>query len=233
MQEGSLVKESERQYLKLKNDLYTNTVYDIVGEIEVLTSLTRSTIVAILKAIKEEKFLLLRKNPEEFIAKCSRLINEVKASLIINNIVYHKIEERHDAKTVFTNDKFALRNSDLLKKHIYDYLTSDSKIESDFAKALENSTEVVVYAKLPKSFYISTPAANYSPDWVIVFDKDKVRHIYFVAESKGSDSDMDLREIEKLKIHCATEHFKEISGNEVKFEKVSSYDKLLEIVQLK
>lgn len=233
MQEGSLVKESERQYLKLKNDLYTNTVYDIVGEIEVLTNLTRSTIVAILKAIKEEKFLLLRKNPEEFIAKCSRLINEVKASLIINNIVYHKIEERHDAKTVFTNDKFALRNSDLLKKHIYDYLTSDSKIESDFAKALENSTEVVVYAKLPKSFYISTPVANYSPDWAIVFDKDKVRHIYFVAESKGSDSDMDLREIEKLKIHCATEHFKEISGNEVKFEKVSSYDKLLEIVQLK
>lgn len=233
MQEGSLIKESERQNLKLKNDLYTNTVYDIVGEIEVLTNLTRSTIVAILKAIKETKFLLLRKNPEEFIAKCSKLINEVKASLIINNIVYHKIEERHDAKTVFTNDKFALRNSELLKKHIYDYLTSDSKIESDFAKALENSTEVVVYAKLPKSFYISTPVANYSPDWAIVFDKDKVRHIYFVTETKGSDSDMDLREIERLKIHCATEHFKEISGNEVKFEKISSYDKLLDIVQLK
>lgn len=233
MKEGSLVRESKRQYLKLKNDLYTNTVYDIVGEIEVLTNLTRGTIVAILKAINEDKFLLLRKNPEEFIAKCAKLINEVKASLIINNIIYHKTEERHDAKTVFTNDKFALRNSELLKKHIYDYLTSDSKIESDFAQALENSTEVVVYAKLPKSFSISTPVANYSPDWAIVFDKDKARHIYFVAETKGSDSDMDLREIERLKIHCADEHFKEISGNEVKFEKVSSYDKLLEIVQLK
>lgn len=233
MQEGSLIKESKRQYLKLKNDLYTNTVYDIVGEMEVLTNLTRTTIVAILKAINEEKFLLLRKNPEEFIAKCSKLMNEVKASLIINNIVYHKIEERHDAKTVFTNDKSALRNSDLLKKHIYDYLTSDSRIESEFAKALENSTEVVVYAKLPKSFYISTPVANYSPDWAIVFDKEKVRHIYFVSETKGSDSDLDLREIEKLKIHCATEHFKEISGNEVKFDRVSSYEKLMEIVQLK
>lgn len=233
MQEGNLVKESERQYLKLKNDLYSNAVYDIVREVEVLTNLTRSTIVAILKSIKEEKFLLLRKNPEEFIAKCSKLINEAKASLIINNIVYHKTEDKHDAQTVFTNDKFALRNSNLLKKHIYDYLTSDSKIESDFAKALENSTEVVVYAKLPKSFYISTPVANYSPDWAIVFDKDKVRHIYFVTETKGSDSDMDLREIEKLKIHCATEHFKEISGHEVKFEKVSSYEKLMNIVQLK
>jgi type III restriction enzyme len=233
MQDGSLIIESDRQNLKLKNDLFTNAVYDIVGEIEVLTNLTRSTIVAVLKAIKQEKFLLLRKNPEEFIAKCSKLINEVKASLIINNIVYHKIDEQYDAKTVFTNDKFALRDSELLKKHIYDYLTSDSKIESEFARALENSTEVIVYAKLPKSFYISTPIANYSPDWAIVLDQNKVRHIYFVAETKGSDSDMDLREIEKLKIHCAEKHFETISGGVVKFSKVSSYDKLLEMVQMK
>ena len=232
MKEGSLVKESQRQYMKLKNDLYSNTLYDVVGEIEVQTNLTRRTIVEILKKIKQEKFLLIRKNPEEFIGKCSKLINEVKASLIINNIVYHKTEERHDARTVFTNDKFALRKSELLKKHIYDFLTSDSNVESDFASALETSDEIVVYAKLPKSFYVSTPVAKYSPDWAIVFDKDKVRHIYFVAETKGSDSDMDLREIEKLKIHCATEHFKEISGAEVRFEKVSSYDKLMDIVQL-
>lgn len=233
MEQGALMKESERQNLKLKNDLVTNATYDVVGEIEKLTDLTRKTIVTILKSIRPEKFLLLRKNPEEFIAKCGKLINEVKAGLIINNIVYHKIEDEHDAKTVFTNDKQALRKSDLLKKHIYDYLTTDSSIESEFAKALESSTEVVVYAKLPKSFYITTPIANYSPDWAIVFDKDSVRHIYFVAETKGSDSDMDLREIEKLKIHCASEHFKVISGQEVRFEKVSSYDKLMEIVQLK
>ena len=232
MKDGSLVRESRRQQMKLKNDLYSNTVYDVVGEIEVQTNLTRSTIVEILKKIKQEKFLLIRKNPEEFIGKCSKLINEAKANLIINNIVYHKTEKRHDAKTVFTNDKTMKRQSELLQKHIYNYLTSDSKIESDFATALENSSEVVVYAKLPKSFYVSTPVANYSPDWAIVFDKDKVRHIYFVAETKGSDSDMDLREIEKLKIHCATEHFKEISGVEVKFKKVSSYEKLMDIVQL-
>jgi len=232
MQEGSLIVESERQNLKLKNDIYTNATYDIVGEIEAQTNLTRRTIVEILKAISPQKFYLMRKNPEEFIAKVSKLINEVKASLIINNIVYHKTEERHDAKTVFTNDKSALRNADLLKKHIYDFLTTDSTIEADFAKALENSVEVVVYAKLPKSFYISTPIANYSPDWAIVFDKDKVRHIYFVAETKGSDSEMDLRAIEKLKIHCATEHFKTISGGEVKFSKVSSYARLLEVIQV-
>ena len=230
MQDGALMIESTRQNSKLKTDVYSNATYDIVGEIEAQTNLTRRTIVEILKAISPLKFGLVRKNPEEFIAKCSKLINEVKASLIINNIVYHKTEERHDAKTVFTNDKSALRNADLLKKHIYDFMTTDSTIEADFAQALENSVEVVVYAKLPKSFYISTPIANYSPDWAIVFDKDKVRHIYFVAETKGSDSDMDLRGIEKLKIHCATEHFKTISDGEVTFSKISSYDKLLEII---
>lgn len=226
-------KQTKRETRSLNADIYTNTVYDIVGEIVNSTNLTRRTVVDILKDINPQKFLLLRKNPEEFIAKCSKLINEVKAGLIINNIVYHKTDERHDAKTVFTNDKSVIRQSEMLKKHIYDYLTTESKTEARFAEALENSTEVVVYAKLPKSFFITTPVANYSPDWAVVFDNDRVRHIYFVAETKGSDSDLELREIEKLKIHCADEHFKAISGQEVRFSKVNSYEQLLEIVQVK
>lgn len=226
-------RETKRSSKKLNTDLYTNTAYDIVGEIVNRTNLTRKTIVAILKGIKENQFYLIRKNPEEFIAKCSKYITEVKATLIINNIVYHKTEERHDAKTVFTNDKQALRQSDILKKHIYDYLITDSKIEQKFAAALENSEEVTVYAKLPKSFQITTPVANYSPDWAIVFDKEKVRHIYFVAETKGSDDEGELRGTEKLKIHCASKHFEEIGNNTVKFHRVSSYERMLEIVQVK
>ncbi|WP_018611851.1 type III restriction-modification system endonuclease [Segetibacter koreensis] len=223
----------DRTNKKLSTDIYTNTLYDIIGEIVAITNLKRQTIADILKKISPVKFLLIRKNPEEFIAKSSKLINEVKASLIYNNIVYHKVEDTFDAKTVFTNTKEALRNAEMLKKHIYDYIITDSKIETAFAKSLDNSTEVSVYAKLPKNFYITTPVANYSPDWVIVFDKEKVRHIYFVAETKGSDSDLELREIEKLKLHCADEHFKAISNTEVVFKKVNSYEKLLEVVQLK
>lgn len=226
-------KQTSRTTKTLDADLNSNTVYDLIGEIVNHTNLTRKTVVEVLKKISPQKFVLVRKNPEEFIAKCGKLINEVKASLIFNNIVYHKTEERHDATTVFTNSKAVLRQSEILKKHIYDYLTTDSKTEGTFAKQLEDATEVCVYAKLPRSFYITTPVANYSPDWAIVFDKDKVRHIYFVAETKGSESGLELREIEKLKIHCATEHFKEISGQEVKFAKISTYENLLEIVQVK
>lgn len=233
IENNDAIRMLDRTNKKLSTDIYTNTTYDIVGEIVAITNLKRLTITEILKKISPLKFLLIRKNPEEFIAKASKLINEVKASLIFNNIVYHKIDERHDAKTVFTNTKDVLRNEVLLKKHIYDYIITDSNIEKEFAKALDNSAEVTVYAKLPKNFYITTPVANYSPDWAIVFDKEKVRHIYFVAETKGSDSDLDLREIEKLKLHCAEEHFKAISNVEVTFKKVSSYEKLMEIVQLK
>ena len=186
-----------------------------------------------LAKIKGDKFYLVRKNPEEFIAKVSKIINEAKAKLIINNIVYHKIEDKYDAKTVFTNDNAVLRNSINLKKHIYDHLTSDSSIETEFAKALDQAVEVVVYAKLPKSFYITTPVGRYSPDWAIVFDKEKVRYIYFVAETKGSDSSMELRGTENLKIHCSKIHFEVIAGADVKYDVVNYFDKLMELVQLK
>jgi type III restriction enzyme len=228
---GTSMHNEESQLVKVSVESNSNTVYDIVGEIEQLTNLTRRTIVEILKSIKEEKFLLLKKNPEEFIAKVSRLINEVKASLILNNITYHKLDERHESATVFSNDKTILRDAPLMKKHIYDYLTTDSNIESSFAKELDESVEVIVYAKLPKSFHVATPIANYSPDWAIVFDKNKVKHVYFIAETKGSDSTNDLREIEKLKIQCASEHFKAISGTEVQFKHVASFKSLMDIVK--
>ena len=177
--------------------------------------------------------MMFRKNPEEFIAKTSKLINETKASLIIYNIVYHKTNERFDAKTVFTNEQQMLRGDEILKKHIYDFLNTDSKVEQQFAKNMEEAVEVVVYAKLPRSFYISTPVANFSPDWAIVLDKERVKHIYFVAETKGSDEVIQLREIEQLKIYCATEHFKTISGTEVKFDVIPTYSKLLDVAELK
>ena len=233
LKEGTAINVTKTDSKKLSSDLYTQVAYDIVGEIEAQTNLKRSTIVEILKKISPNTFALLRKNPEEFIAKSAKLINETKASLIINNIAYHKTEEYFDAKTVFTNAKNILRNEEMLQKHIYDFLETDSKIEREFTKNLEQATEVIVYAKLPKGFYIATPVANYSPDWAIVLDSEKVKHIYFVAETKGSEDSMQKRHIEDLKIHCAKEHFKSISNGEVKFDVIATYDKLRDIAQLK
>ena len=122
-------------------------------------------------------------------------------------------------------------NALAVNKHIYDYVITDSKTEKKFARNLDVSREVSVYAKLPGGFFIPTPVGNYNPDWAIVFEEDKVKHVYFIAETKGSMDSLEFRGIEKAKIHCAKKHFEKISNNSVKYDAVDSFEKLLEIVR--
>lgn len=213
--------------------MHTETTFDFIGEIEKRTRLTRRTIGTIIKKLKPTTFVLIQKNPEAFIAKCAILMNEVKASLILDNINYFKTNNTYDRLTIFATDKSVLRQDKKLKRHIYDYILTDSNTEREMVKQLETADEVLIYAKIPTSFKIPTPVGNFSPDWAIVLNHEKVKHIYFVVETKGSDSEQELREIEKLKIHCATEHFKAISNSEVKFTQVSSYKTLMDIIKLK
>jgi type III restriction enzyme len=227
------IKQTGRSVKKLNTELYSDTRYDIVGEIVTLTNLTRRTVAGILSHIHESKFILIGKNPEEFIAKCSTIINEVKSQLIVNHISYHKTDERFDAATVFGNDSRAVLQSEILKRHIYDYLITDSNIEKEFAKQLDTAEEVMVYAKLPKSFFITTPVGKYSPDWAIVFNQKKVRYVYFIAETKGTESELNLRGVEKLKKHCAEVHFSQISNDEVKYHVVKNYEGMLDLVGVK
>jgi len=230
MDSGTHIEQSSTERFNLKSNPYHSTRYDLVGEIENHTLLTRRTIVDILQKIQPNKFYLLGKNPEEFIAKSSTIINEVKSELIVSHISYHKTDERFDAATVFGNDTRAVLQSNMLKNHIYDYLITDSNIEMEFAKQLDTAEEVLVYAKLPKSFFITTPVGKYSPDWAIVFDQNKVRNVYFIAETKGDESDLQLKGMEKLKKHCAEVHFNQISNDEVKYHVVKSYEGMLDLV---
>ena len=229
LEAGVAMEEKSRYRQKQQAALDTTTTYDLIGEVEKRTNLTRHTIAAILTQISPKKFAHYAINPEEFIAHSSRYINEVKAALVLNNVTYHKIDDHWDARTVFANGGSVPREESTggkRRKHIYDYLAADSQIESRFAAALEVAQEVVVYAKLPKTFYVTTPVANYSPDWAIVFEHEAGRQLYFVSETKGSDSDLDLRAIEKLKIECARRHFAEIGNGQVRFERVATYEKL-------
>ena len=233
LEHNEAIKQTGRSVKKLNTELYSDTRYDVVGEIVNLTNLTRRTVAAILSRINESKFMLIGKNPEEFIAKSSTIINEVKSELIVSHISYHKTDERFDAATVFGNDTRAVLQSNKLKNHIYDYLITDSNIETEFAKHLDSAEEVLVYAKLPKSFFITTPVGKYSPDWAIVFNQDKVRNVYFVAETKGTESELNLRGVEKLKKHCAEVHFNQISNDEVKYHVVKSYEGMLDLVGMR
>ena len=209
-----------------------NVKYDLIGKLVGETGLTRKAVIAILQGIEPSVFAQFKDNPEEFILKAANLINEEKATAIIQHITYHVLEDHYDTD-IFTEPTIKGKldvNAMKANKHLYDHIIYDSTNERTFAENLDTNADVAVYVKLPDGFYISTPVGKYNPDWAIAFYEDKVKHIYFIAETKGSMKSMQLRGIEESKIHCAREHFKAISRENVVYDVVDSYHKLLELV---
>ena len=189
-------------------------------------------IIQILQGIQPSVFNQFKDNPEEFIIKAASLINDEKATAIIQHITYDVMDEKYDTD-IFTDPTIKGRlgvNAMKAKRHLYDHVVYDSTNELEFATELDSNNDVAVYVKLPDGFYISTPVGHYNPDWAIAFYEGTVKHIYFVAETKGSMNSMQLRLIEESKIHCARENFKAISNNEVVYDVVDSYKSLLDIV---
>jgi type III restriction enzyme len=225
---AAFVKETG-EYKAAQVSSNSNVKYDLIGKLAAETGLTRAAIVRILQGIEKSVFDQFKDNPEEFIIKASNIINEQKATVIIQHITYNKIDTAYDT-SIFTEPTMKGRlgvNAMATKRHLYDHILYDSTNERSFAENLDTSEEVAVYVKLPSGFYIRTPVGKYNPDWAIAFNDGKVKHIYFIAETKGSLSSMQLRMIEDAKIHCAREHFKSISTENVKYDVVDSYEVLM------
>lgn len=219
------------------HSIHSAVKYDLIGKIAEGTKLTRRTTADILKGINVAVFAEFRRNPESFIAEAVRLINEQKATMIIEHLAYDPIEDTFDLDiftTGQTKQDFS-KAGDKLKRHIYDYVITDSGVERNFVKELDTCTEVVVYAKLPRGFLIPTPVGDYNPDWAISFKEGTVKHVYFVAETKGSMSSMQLSPIEQMKINCARKFFDEINKKyapeNIKYDVVNSFGKLMELVK--
>lgn len=213
----------------ISSAINSSVKYDLIGKIVEGTGLTRVTASSILRGIEKVTFDQFHRNPEEFIIKACNLINEQKATVIIEHITYNKLEDSYSTD-IFTAPTLKGRlgvNAIKAERHLYDHIIYDSINEKQFAEQIDKHSEVAVYVKLPKGFYINTPVGKYNPDWAIAFYEDKVKHIYFIAETKGDMSSMQLRKVEELKIHCARQHFNKISSNTVKYEVVSSFDALL------
>lgn len=216
---------------KLTSTASSGVKYDVIGKLCEATQLTRRTIAAILQGILAARFGQFRTNPEQFIMEAARLINEQKATIIVEHLSYDTTTGTYDAPEIFTQRKENLSKGFKADKHIYDYVFTDSGGERTFVGELDASSEVVVYAKLPRTFSIPTPVGNYNPDWAIAFQAGKVKHIYFIAETKGSMSSMELRKIEESKIECARKFFAKITNEQVRYEVVNSYGKLMELVK--
>ena len=231
LKSGDGFKEEQKETVSETKSVQSKVRYDLVGKVAENTKLTRKTVGEILSKIEPNKFRLYKINPEEFIAQASRIVNEQKAAMVVQKLTYSPIDETFDSDIFFAeSEKQNFSKAKKVDKHIYDYIVTDSKNEIAFVDELDTNKEVVVYAKLPRGFFIPTPVGDYNPDWAISFEEGSVKYIYFVAETKGSMSSMQTRKIEEIKIDCAREFFKKISTDTVKYDKVDNYDTLLKIV---
>jgi type III restriction enzyme len=219
----------------LKHAETSRIKYDLIGKIAEGTTLTRRTAGTILGNLDPIRLAMFKNNPEEFISKVVRLIKEQKATMIVEHISYDQIEGAYDS-AIFTAEKNSQSFDKAFKaeKHVQDYVFADGcaeqSVERRFAQDLDGANEVSVYAKLPRGFAIPTPVGNYSPDWAIAFNEGAVKHIYFIAETKGTMESLSLRPIEKAKISCARKLFNELSTSKVKYHDMDSYQSLLNII---
>lgn len=220
----------------LRNAHACTTSYDLIGDIAKGAVITRKTASRILSMLDNDKKYMFAINPEEFIIKVINMIKAQKATMIVEHITYNQIEGKYDS-SIFTSERrnVGFDKAIRTKRHITDYVftdgTAEDSIEKKFCQSLEKAEEVEVYAKLPKGFHIPTPVGNYSPDWAIAFKKGTVKHIFFIAETKGTMESLQFRKIEEAKIKCATKLFNEISTEGVCYHEVSSYKELLDVME--
>lgn len=219
----------------LKNAHDSSLKYDLLHELTQRTSLTRRTVAAILSRINMMKYRKFRDNPEEFISKVARLINEQKAGLIVEGVTYNTTNEVFD-KEIFTAEchRVALSKVFPALHAVTDYVvtddTAEQSVERKFVENLDKADEVAVYAKLPRGFYIPTPVGKYSPDWAIAFKEGKIKYVYFIAETKGTNESTELKSMEQAKIKCAEKLFEKLSNGEVHYSQVKDYKSLMDIV---
>lgn len=229
---SSFEKQKSGTYDEHKVATNSSVKYDLVGKLVEETGLTRKAVIQILTGIQPMVFDQFKDNPEEFIIQAGKLINNEKATAIIQHIKYEVLDDKYDTD-IFTDATIKGKldvNAMKVDKHLFDHIIYDSTNERKFAQELDVASDVAVYVKLPDGFYISTPVGHYNPDWAIAFKEGTVKHIYFVSETKGSLDTMELRGIEDAKIHCAREHFKAISGDDVVYDVVDSYQALIDKV---
>lgn len=234
LEAGAAMSAAKVKTIHVTEAVGSNVTYDLVGELVQITGLTRKTVVAILRGVKPATFHQFKMNPEEFILKAGRIINDCKALSLIQHIKYEKRNNTFETNIFSEATLRGTLGKDAIEseKSLYDLVVLDSQgVEKSFAESLEKEDDVVVYSKLPGGFYINTPMGKYNPDWAIVFKEGSVKHIYFVAETKGNPIEgSQIRNAEEAKIECAYRHFAAISTGEVTYSVVKTYDDLYSAV---
>lgn len=188
-------------------------IITIIGDEALLTPATVKEI--LVRSGRGADFL---HNPQAFMEKAIEIIRDNRHSLAIDGIKYIKLDGReYYAQEIFDSSELIAnleRNAIKVEHSVYDYIIYDSSsIERPFAIALDNDPDVKMFFKIPERFKIETPIGTYNPDWAVYLTKNGEEKMYFILETKGSTSLLDLRTKEQLKIHCGKQHFKALENN--------------------
>lgn len=188
---------------------------DLITAISDETLLTPATVNRIL--IESGRCKDFLNNPEAFLEKAMEIIRNNRHALAIDGISYVKLDgKEYYVQEIFDTTELIAnldRNAVKVEHSVYDYIVYDSSsIERPFAVALDNDPDVKMFFKIPERFKIETPIGTYNPDWAVFLTKNGEEKLYFVLETKGSTSFMDLRTREQLKIHCGIKHFEALNN---------------------
>lgn len=196
-------------------DTYSSLPY-ILGIISEETLIKKATVARILtESGRIQDFL---NNPQAFTEKCLEVVRRNRHALAIDGIKYVKLAgQEYYAQEIFDSSELVAnldKNAVAVNRSVYDYIIYDSStIEKPFAKALDDDPDVKMFFKIPDRFKIDTPIGTYNPDWAVYLDRDGEQKLYFILETKGTDNLFDLRNPERLKIHCGMEHFKALQND--------------------
>ena len=207
---------------------------DIITFLQNETSLTRKTIITILK--KSETLKEFKRNPQDYMEKALKIIKRELNHMLVDGIKYSLIDDYYAQELFESEEIFGYlydeddnKEGNMIKAEhsVYDYVVFDSANEMEFAKNLDGLENVELFTKLPNWFKISTPLGNYNPDWAILLnDNDGMEKMYFVVETKANIDSDSLRWLEKAKIDCGKEHFIALDSG-VKFKEADNFKEFI------
>ena len=219
---------------------------DVYAYIQNRVHISRASVFAILEG--SGRLAELGVNPQAFLDMVVSAMKDTLQALQVEGIEYREINGRRYEMTLFEPVETYLSSvypqgldarTPPLRKTLmqaqplqacgkapaFDCVPSDSEVESRFARDCALDERVRFFFKLPGAFKIDTPLGRYNPDWAVVFEDDK--RVYFVAETKSSLVEKNLRRDERLKIECGKRHFEACKDAGLTFKAVQDLAALL------
>jgi type III restriction enzyme len=226
---GKGIESFEKQHSVVHSEEDEVLLPDIITFLQNETYLTRRTLVDIL--INSKRLWQFKKNPQQYMEDTLKIISSQMHHMIVDGIKYTKIgDSEYYAQELFEETElFGYLSKNMLEseRSVYDHVIYDSDVEKGFAERFEKDENIILYAKLPAWFKITTPIGNYNPDWAVLVNNNDEQKLYFVLETKGTIQLESLRQTEADKIKCGEKHF-EALGQDVEFKVANNFNNFIE-----